>query len=92
MDKETRIIDLTLDELFAALDERDRRKQEAQKQVAGMPELVYGLQGIQQLYRCSKTTASKLLRSGKLNPAVSRVSKKNIVINVAKALALCPNV
>lgn len=85
----TRLIDMTLEELFQAIDERIAEREKSAKKA--MPEVVYGLTGIMQVYQCSKSTAARILRSGRIDAAVSRVSARKLVINVAKALSLCPN-
>lgn len=85
----TRLIDMTLEELFQAIDERNAEREKNTKKA--MPEVVYGLTGIMQVYQCSKSTAARILRSGRIDAAVSRVSARKIVINVATALSLCPN-
>lgn len=87
MNPSTRIIDLTVEQLLALLDERDANKAEAQR----LPTVVYGLEGIMEIYRCSKSTAGRVLRSGRIDEAVTRISARKFAVNVAKALTLCPN-
>ena len=91
MSEDKRLIDMTLGELLAILDERDRRAAEQRGAIAGLPSLVYGLDGICELYHCTKQTASRIKRSGRLDAAISQVSKKKFAINVSKALSLLPN-
>lgn len=86
-----RIVDMTLAELFAALDERDEQRRQKQ-QADALPAVVYGIAGVRQIFRCSKSTACRIMRSGRIEGAVSRVSDRKFIINVAKALELCPNV
>lgn len=92
MDGDIRLVDLTLGELFALLDERDAERENRAKQRDGLPTVVYGLAGVQQVYRCSKATAAKILSSGRIDAAVTRVTPRKIIVNVDKALALCPMV
>lgn len=82
---------MTLAELFQVLDERDAEQRKMAQQRAGLPAMVYGLDGIMQLYRCSKSTAARILRSGRIDAAVTRVSARKFAINVDKALSLCPS-
>lgn len=87
----TRLIDMTLAELFQVLDERDAERKKMAQQREKLPALVYGLDGIMQVYNCSKSTAARILKSGRIDAAVSRVSSRKFAINVDKALSLCPN-
>lgn len=87
----TRLIDLTLAELFAVLDERDAEREKTAKNRQSLPSVVYGLDGLREIYHCSKSTAARILRSGKINAAVSRISARKFAINVDKALSLCPS-
>lgn len=87
----TRLIDMTLAELFAVLDERDAERERTTQNRQSLPSVVYGLDGLREIYHCSKSTAARILQSGKINSAVTRVSARKLVINVDKALSLCPN-
>lgn len=89
-DTSRRIIDMTLAELFAALDERDQQRRERERANGDLPSMVYGLDGLQKIYRCSKSTASRILRSGKIDNAVTRISARKFAINVDKALNAVP--
>lgn len=48
---------------------------------------VYGIDGIAQIFGCSRPTASRIKKSGKINPAIHQVGRK-IVIDVELALSL----
>ena len=89
MNTEKRLIDMTLSELLAILDERDNRRKE--RDASGLPTLVYGLKGICEIYHCSPNTAARILRSGRIDAAVTRASARKLIVNVDKALALLPN-
>lgn len=89
IDRGTRLVDLTLGDLLAVLDERETCRQETARREETLPPLVYGLSGIQMLYRCSKSTASRILRGGRIDAAVSQVGRK-IVVNTRKALECLP--
>lgn len=78
----TRVIDLTLGELLDAIDARIRetRKEDAQGEDSNMPKpkrFVYGLKGLQKLFGCSKTTASRIKASGKIDKAITQVGADN---------------
>lgn len=87
---DTRLIDITLGQLFQLLDERAAEREKTAKKRNELPSLVYGLDGIQQIYGCSKSTAVRILKSGRIDSAVARVSPRKFAINVEKALSLCP--
>lgn len=79
-DTDTRIIDLTLGELLEAVEERVRSV------IAGKPQAdtdkkkyVYGLKGLANLLGCSKTTASRLKSSGKIDKAITQVGALLII-------------
>lgn len=48
---------------------------------------VYGLDGIMQLFGCSKTTAQKIKNGGRLDKAITQIGRK-IVIDADMALKL----
>lgn len=90
----TRVIDLTLGELLDAIDARIRetRKEDAhaQGEDSNMPKpkrFVYGLKGLQKLFGCSKTTASRIKASGKIDKAITQVGAL-IIIDADMALEL----
>ena len=88
----TRGIDLTLGELLDAIDARIRetRKEDAQGEDSNMPKpkrFVYGLKGLQKLFGCSKTTASRIKASGKIDKAITQVGAL-IIIDADMALEL----
>lgn len=51
------------------------------------PKYVYGLKGIQTIFNCSKSTASNIKRSGRIDEAISQIGN-TIIVDVDKALAL----
>lgn len=85
-----RIIDLTLGELLDEVEARVRAMQGKQPE-SGTQEkpkrYVYGLKGLQKLLGCSKTTASRLKQSGKIDEAITQVGAI-IIIDADKALEL----
>lgn len=87
----TRVIDLTLGELLDAIEARIRetRKEDAQSE-SNTPKpkrFVYGLKGLQKLFGCSKTTASRIKASGKIDKAITQVGAL-IIIDADMALEL----
>lgn len=85
----TRLVDMTLGDLMALLDERDRRRA-AKAAAETLPQLVYGLDGIRTLYHCSKPTALRIKRSGRLDGAITEISERKFAVDVRKALELMP--
>lgn len=86
MDANKRVIDLTLGELIDAIDERIRvaKKPEERK---NSKRFVYGLKGLANLLGCSKTTASRLKSSGRIDAAVTQVGAL-LIIDADLALKL----
>lgn len=86
MDANKRVIDLTLGELIDAIDERIRvaKKTEEPK---NSKRFVYGLKGLANLLGCSKTTASRLKSSGRIDAAVTQVGAL-LIIDADLALKL----
>lgn len=87
----TRVIDLTLGELLDAIEARIRetRKEDAQCESNTLKpkRFVYGLKGLQKLFGCSKTTASRIKASGKIDKAITQVGTL-IIIDADMALEL----
>lgn len=81
INKETRIIDLTLGELLEAVEDR------VKEVIAGKPDkeantekrYVYGLKGLARLLGCSKTTASRIKTSGKIDKAITQIGALLII-------------
>lgn len=87
-DPNTRIIDLTLGELLDAVEQR------VKEVLAGKPRAdekkkryVYGLKGLAQLFGCSKTTASRIKISGKIDKAITQIGAL-LIIDADLALEL----
>lgn len=72
MDANKRVIDLTLGELMDAIDERITVTKKPEEPKSGK-RFVYGLKGLANLLGCSKTTASRLKSSGRIDAAVTQV-------------------
>ena len=87
----TRVIDLTLGELLDAIEARikETRKEDAQGESNTLKpkRFVYGLKGLQKLFGCSKTTASRIKASGKIDKAITQVGAL-IIIDADMALEL----
>lgn len=83
----TRVIDLTLGELLNAAEDRVRMilgdkppKQDEERRY------VYGLKGLAKLFGCSKTTASRIKTSGKIDKAITQIGSL-LIIDAEIALA-----
>lgn len=84
----TRLIDLTLGEFLDAIETRVKTILNATQQEELKPtRYVYGLKGLMNLLGCSKTTASRLKSSGKIDEAITQVGAL-IIIDADKALKL----
>lgn len=85
-----RVIDLTLDELLDAVEDRVKAAiagTGTQEQPTEPKRYVYGLRGLQELFGCSKTTASRLKSSGRIDGAITQVGAL-IIIDADKAVEL----
>lgn len=86
MDTKKRVIDLTLGELLDAIDERITTTKKPEEPKDGK-RFVYGLKGLANLLGCSKTTASRLKSSGRIDAAVTQVGAL-LIIDADLALRL----
>lgn len=93
MSGDRRLVDMTVSELRAVLSEFEMSLVER----IGLTGLCrdakrfeHGLEGIQRIYKCSKSTASRIKKSGVIDAAISQFGRK-ITIDVNKALAIKPN-
>lgn len=89
INKKTRIIDLTLGELLEAVEEKikDAIAGKPDKEAATEKRYVYGLKGLARLLGCSKTTASRIKSSGKIDKAVTQIGAL-LIIDADLALQL----
>lgn len=83
---DTRLIDLTVGELKALIGSLPVKQEVQSVSSSSNNRLVYGLQGIADLFGCSINTATKL-KNGVIRKAVSQVGRK-IVVDADKALSL----
>lgn len=79
---ETRLIDLTVGELMALLQNAIPVNNPPESK-----EYVYGLKGIAELFHCSYTEAYRIKRSGKIDKAIKQDGRK-IITDAKKALEL----
>ena len=85
-----RVIDLTLGELLDAVEDRVKATigdTAGQGRAKEPKRYVYGLRGLQTLFGCSKTTASRIKSSGKIDAAITQVGAL-IIIDADKAIEL----
>lgn len=76
----TRIIDLTIGELLDAVEVRVKEVIAGKTQAeAKKKTYVYGLKGLANLLGCSKTTASRLKSSGKIDKAITQIGALLII-------------
>ncbi len=85
----TRIIDLTLGELLEAVENRvkDVIAGKPDKEATAEKHYVYGLKGLARLLGCSKTTASRIKTSGKIDKAITQIGAL-LIIDADLALKL----
>jgi hypothetical protein len=82
--KETPIWQLTIGELMDVM-----KEELVPKPVVIQPDrkYVYGLAGIADLFKCSRTTASAIKASGRIDKAITQVGRK-IIVDAEMALDL----
>ena len=78
----TRVIDLTVSELVGII-----RDNVPAPVVEKERKYVYGIDGIAEIFQCSRPTAQRIKNSGRINKAISQVGRK-ITVDVEKALEL----
>lgn len=80
---------MTLGDLLDVLAEREAKlKAEIiESRRAKLPQFVYGIDGIAQIFKCSKATAQRIKKSGKIEDAITQY-QRTICVNVDKALSL----
>lgn len=85
----TRIIDLTLGELLEAVEIRVKAmlNGSAEQKNDEPKRYVYGLKGLAKLMGCSKTSASRLKASGKIDGAITQIGAL-LIIDADLALKL----
>lgn len=84
----TRIIDLTLGELLDAVEERVKETLAGKTPADDKKKrYVYGLKGLAKLFGCSKTTASRIKTSGKIDKAITQIGSL-LIIDADLALTL----
>lgn len=87
IDDTTPIAALTVAELKKViLSMRDTEATEQIQNMSGQPRFVYGLQGIEELFNCSRATAQKY-KNTIISEAVIQNGRK-IVVDVEKAISL----
>lgn len=85
-DLSTRLIDLTAGELLDLLAKDKLPRTEAVTKEPNK-KYVYGRAGIAELFKCSKTTASRIKNSGLIDGAYRQVGRL-IIVDAEKALEL----
>lgn len=88
IDRNTRIIDLTVGDLMDLIGSVTAPAQQATAK--SEKRLVYGIAGIAQLFNCSMTTANRIKASGQINGAIMQ-NGRIIVVDADLALELYNN-
>lgn len=83
MRPDTRIIDLTVSQLQEIIRSEIPKPAEEQR----VRRLAYGLDGIAEIFGCSRATAQRIKNSGVIDKAITQVGRK-IVVDVDRALKL----
>ncbi len=88
-DLNTRLIDLTAGELLELMGKGKGQSPRIEVDVTKDPKkkYVYGRAGIAELFKCSKTTASRIKQSGLIDGAYKQVGRL-IIVDAEKALEL----
>lgn len=83
----TRIIDLTVGQFMRLIEQTLTPVSALPPPVLPDRKLVYGIEGIAQLFGCSRTTASRIKASGRIDEAITQ-NGRVIVVDAEKALEL----
>lgn len=86
---DTRIIDLTVEQLADIITDVVNRTLEAKNQPQ-QEEWAYGMHGLADTLGCSVAQATKIKASGKYNSAIKQVGRK-IIVNVTQLRKMLPN-
>lgn len=81
MNRNTRIIDMTIGELFAAIDEHMAEQARPAKR------MVYGIAGIASVFGCSLSTAQRIKSSGRIDEAIMQTGRI-IAVDADKAIKM----
>ncbi len=84
---DTPIAMLTVGQLKEFLETHEGQPQLQPAPIAPTKQYVYGQKGVAELFGCSVPTASRILASGKIADAVSKIGR-TIVVDADKALEL----
>lgn len=87
MNANTRIIDLTVGQLQDLIYETVNRSIAKVNTNSNEKKLVYGIDGIAELFGCSRAKANEIKQSGKIDKAVTQIGRK-IVVDAEMALKL----
>ena len=86
-DLKTRLIDLTAGELLELIGKGQSPRIEVDVTKDPKKKYVYGRAGIAELFKCSKTTASRIKQSGLIDGAYKQVGRL-IIVDAEKTLEL----
>lgn len=79
IDENTPVSRLTVGELLAILDKRQKVSDQE-------PRLVYGRMGLRRVLNCGDTRASKIINSGAIDSAIIRAGNRLLIFDVDKVL------
>lgn len=65
----------------------EAKNQDTPSQATPEKKYVYGIDGIAEIFGCSRPTASRIKKSGRINAAIRQIGRK-IVVDVELALSL----
>lgn len=88
--QDTRIIDLTVEQLTDIITGVVNKTLEAKRGNQQQDEWAYGLSGLAETLGCSVSQAQKIKATGKYNAAIKQVGRK-IAINVTQLRQMLPN-
>jgi hypothetical protein len=86
-DLDTPVFQLTVGDLLHLIEERTKPEPVTVVNTAIQSKYVYGLSGIAELFGCSKTTASRIKQSGKIDSAITQMGNL-IIVDAEKAVEL----
>jgi len=85
--KQKPIFALSLDELLFAIKQTIKPEPVVADYTKENGKYVYGIAGIQEIFKCSKSTANRIKKSGQINKAIIQTGR-TIAIDVEMALKL----
>ena len=82
---------MVAEEIVHLREEREEKEQKEASEPDNGPRVLRGLDGIMEIFQCSKSHAMKIKGSGAIDSAITRISPRVFLVDEGKALAAMEN-